>query len=78
MPLPSNRPCSRTIYSNPRNQLLGDPQLVELVRNALAARSPDSTRTGMAPDRLLRCCVLKHLKAWSFRELERELRSNLI
>ena len=32
----------------------------------------------MAPDRLLRCCVLKHLKAWSFRELERELRSNLI
>jgi hypothetical protein len=26
----------------------------------------------------LRCCVLKHLKGWSFRELERELRSNLI
>jgi IS5 family transposase len=32
----------------------------------------------MAPDRLLRCCVLKHLKGWSFRDLERELRSNLI
>jgi len=32
----------------------------------------------MAPDRVLRCCVLKHLKGWSFRELERELRSNLI
>ena len=32
----------------------------------------------MAPDRLLRSCVLKHLKGWSFRELERELRSNLI
>jgi IS5 family transposase len=32
----------------------------------------------MAPDRLLRSCVLKHLKGWSFRELERELRGNLI
>src|SRR5947209_3539408 len=32
----------------------------------------------MAPDRLLRCCVMKHLKGWSFRDLERELRSNLI
>jgi IS5 family transposase len=32
----------------------------------------------MAPDRLLRCCVLKHLKGWSFRDLERELRSNLV
>jgi IS5 family transposase len=27
---------------------------------------------------LLRCCVLKHLKGWSFRNLERELCSNLI
>jgi len=44
-------------------------------------RRPQLTRTGrdgIAPDRLLRCCVLKHLKGWSFRELERELRSNLI
>jgi IS5 family transposase len=32
----------------------------------------------MAPDRVLRCCMLKHLKGWSFRELECELRSNLI
>jgi len=32
----------------------------------------------MAPDRLLRCCVMKHLKGWSFRDLERELRSNLV
>ena len=35
-------------------------------------------RTGMAPDRLLRCCVMKHMKGWSFRDLERELRSNLV
>jgi hypothetical protein len=63
------------------DQLLDDPQLIELVRNCLAARYPASTRigrTGLAADRLLRCCVLKHLKGWSFRDLERELRSNLI
>ena len=65
----------------PVDLLLNDPQLVELVRNRLATRCPASTRTGrrsIAPDRLLRCCVLKHVKGWSFRQLERELRSNLI
>jgi IS5 family transposase len=54
---------------------------VEMVRQSLATRCPQSTRTGrpsIAPDRLLRCCVMKHLKGWSFRELERELRSNLV
>jgi Transposase domain (DUF772) len=66
---------------DPVDQLLDDPALVDLVRQCLAARSPLSTRTGrsgMAPDRLLRCCVMKHLKGWSFRDLERELRSNLV
>src|SRR5215469_6500373 len=61
--------------------LLDDPELIELVRQCLAARRPQSTRTGrpgIAPDRLLRSCLLKHLKGWSFRDLERELRSNLI
>jgi IS5 family transposase len=66
---------------DPVDQLLGDPALLDLVRQCLAKRSPRSTRTGrtgMAPDRLLRCCVMKHLKGWSFRDLERELRSNLV
>ena len=66
---------------DPVDQIVEDPELLELVRNCLAGRRPASTRTGrpgIAPDRLLRCCVLKHLKGWSFRELERELRSNLI
>lgn len=65
----------------PVDLLLDDPQLVELVHNCLASRCRASTRTGrkgIAPDRLLRSCVLKHLKGWSFRVLERELRSNLI
>ena len=66
---------------DPVDALLADPELVHLVRTCLAGRRPKSTRTGrdgIAPDRLLRCCVLKHLKGWSFRELERERRSNLI
>ena len=56
--------------------LLDDPELIDLVRQCLATRHPQSTRTGrpgIAPDRLLRCCLLKHMKGWSFRELEREL-----
>ena len=66
---------------DPVNQLLEDPALVDLVRPCLATRSPLSERTGrtgIAPDRLLRCCVMKHLKGWSFRDLEGELRSNLV
>src|SRR5258708_35761960 len=66
---------------DPVDQLLDDPTLIDLVRQCLATRSPLSQRTGrtgMAPDRLLRCCVMKHLKGWSFRDLERELRSNLV
>jgi IS5 family transposase len=66
---------------DPVDQLLDDSALIDLVRQCLAARRPASTRTGrpgIAPDRLLRCCVLKHLKGWGFRDLERELRSNLL
>jgi IS5 family transposase len=66
---------------DPVDQRLDDSTLVDLVRQCLATRSPLSQRTGregIAPDRLLRCCVMKHLKGWSFRDLERELRSNLV
>lgn len=63
------------------DELLDDPETVELVRGQLASRRPRSNRTGrpgMAPDRVLRACVLKHVRQWSFRELERELRANLL
>src|SRR5215831_14384387 len=66
---------------DPVDKLLDDPARVELVRQSLARRYPRSTvtgRPGMAPDRLLRCGVMKHLKGWSFRALERELRSHLV
>ena len=61
--------------------VLDDGELIALVRQRLATRHPRSHctgRVGIAPDRLLRCCVLKHLKAWSFRTLEGELRANLL
>ena len=81
LPLAQQAALLKDDLLDPVDHLLEDPELVELVRHCLARRYPASTRTGrigMAPDRLLRCCVLKHLKGWSFRELERELRSNLI
>jgi IS5 family transposase len=61
--------------------LLDDAELVAICSRALAGRrqrSMDFGRCTMAPDRLLRCVVLKHLKGWSFRGLEKELRANLI
>jgi hypothetical protein len=81
MPLAKQAALLKDDLLEPVDHLLEDPQLIELVRGCLAIRHPASQRTGrpgMALDRLLRCCVLKHLKGWSFRELERELRSNLI
>src|SRR5690349_13968878 len=65
----------------PVDAILEDEALVDLVRQALARRSPRSNVTGrssIAPDRLLRCCALKQLKHWSFRELEREVRASLV
>src|ERR1700745_1849855 len=61
--------------------LLDDPMLVALSSEALAKRSPGSNkagREGIAPDRLLRCVVLKHIKGWSYRQLHRELRASLL
>lgn len=65
----------------PLDALLDDPALVAEVAQALAGRAPASRSTGrpsIAPDRLLRTLVLKHVKNWSLRETERELRSNLV
>jgi transposase, IS5 family len=81
LPLAQQAALLKDDLLEPVDRLLDDPELVEMVRQCLATRCPKSTRTGrtgIAPDRLLRCCVLKHLKGWSFRDLERELRSNLI
>jgi len=62
--------------------LLDDPGLVRLARERLASRAPRSATMGrvgkIAPDQLVRSCALKHIKGWSFRELERELRGSLV
>lgn len=81
LPLAQQAALLKDDLLDPVDLLLEDPQLVDLVRQCLATRYAKSTltgREGIAPDRLLRCCVLKHLKGWSFRALERELRSNLV
>jgi IS5 family transposase len=65
----------------PIDVLLDDAVLINLVGEAQASRSPRSRTMGrraVAPDRLLRCCALKHVKDWSFRQLERELRASLV
>lgn len=61
--------------------LLDDEELVDVVQRALAKRSPRSRTTGrrgIAADRLLRCAVLRQIKGWSLRELQRELRASLL
>src|SRR6266852_6309348 len=66
---------------DPLDELLNDPPLIDLAAQALAkrhVRSADFGRPSIAPDRLLRCVVLKHVKGWSFRQLERELRAGLL
>jgi len=66
---------------DPLDPLLEDRLLMDLASEALAKRSVrsfDFGRPSIAPDRLLRCVVLKHLKNWSFRQLERELRASLL
>jgi IS5 family transposase len=66
---------------DPLDVLLQDDQLLELASQALAkrsVRSSDFGRPSIAPDRLLRTVVLKHIRGWSFRQLERELRANLV
>ena len=66
---------------DPLDELLNDPPLIDLAAQALAkrhVRSADFGRPSIAPDRLLRCVILKHVRGWSFRQLERELRASLL
>lgn len=60
--------------------ILDDPAILSWAEQALGCRAPNSRKTGrkgMAPDRALRSCALKHIKGWSYRDLEEELKHNL-
>jgi IS5 family transposase len=63
------------------DQLLGDPQIVAAVYEALAQRHPHSRkrgRPGVPAEVVLRLLVLKHMRNWSYGVLEREVRANLV
>lgn len=63
------------------DQVLEDGELLDLVQEALAARYPRSKnrgRPGTPAEVALRLLLLKHLKNWSYAELEREVRANLV
>src|SRR6201982_364080 len=63
------------------DQLLGDPQIVAAVYEALARRHPHSRkrgRPGTPAEVVLRLLVLKHMRNWSYGVLEREVRANLV
>src|SRR5882724_1656497 len=61
--------------------LLEDEAVIETVAQALEARWPQSRRRGRPgtpADVVLRMLVLKHLFDWSYDDLEREVRANLV
>ena len=63
------------------DQVLEDEQLVKAVYEALGKRHPKSRtrgRRGIAAEIVLRMLLLKHIRNWSFAELEREVRPNLL
>ena len=61
--------------------LLADSELVQIVYQALARRWPQSRtrgRPGTPAEVVLRLLLLKHMRNWSYRVLEREVRANLV
>jgi IS5 family transposase len=63
------------------DEVLADEQLVVITYEALAKRRPKSRsrgRQGTPAEVVLRLLVLKHIRNWSYEELEREVRANLV
>jgi transposase, IS5 family len=61
--------------------VLADEEIVAVVYEALAKRLPKSRcrgRRGTPADVVLRLLTLKHIRNWSYEELEREVRANLV
>jgi len=63
------------------DQVLEDEQLVTIVYDALTRRHPKSRirgRWGTPAEVVLRMLVLKHVRGWSFQDVEWEVRANLV
>lgn len=63
------------------DEVLADPELVQIVYEALAQRWPQSRtrgRPGTPAEVVLRLLLLKHMRNWSYVVLEREVRANLV
>jgi IS5 family transposase len=63
------------------DQVLTDPELLQIVYEALARRWPKSRtrgRKGTPAEVVLRLLLLKHMRNWSYAILEREVRANLV
>ena len=61
--------------------ILADEELLETIYHALQKRHPRSRthgRPGTPAEVVLRMLLLKHIRDWSFAELEREVRGNLL
>jgi IS5 family transposase len=63
------------------DRILEDEQLIQAVQEALLKRRPKSRtrgRRGYPAEIVLRMLRLQHIRNWSFGELEREVRPNLV
>jgi transposase, IS5 family len=63
------------------DEVLADEQLMVITYEALAKRCPKSRsrgRQGTPAEVVLRLLILKHVRNWSYAELEREVRANLV
>ena len=63
------------------DEVLADEAIVAIVYEGLAKRHPKSRcrgRRGAPADVVLRLLTLKHIRNWSYEELEREVRANLV
>jgi transposase, IS5 family len=63
------------------DEVLADEEIVAIVYEALGKRRPNSRcrgRRGAPAEVVLRLLTLKHIRNWSYDELEREVRANLV
>ncbi len=63
------------------DEALNDDRLLEIIQAAwskLCKKSKTRGRTGTPAEIILRLLLLKHIRDWSYEELEREVRPNLV